>query len=228
MSDDSGAPARALFQRGRSRGLALAQQFTDDPEAAMVAAEARLESMLPGLAYLDDPRHPMASSLFLCMSALALYLVLREQGVDAHSYGRAFVDQLAASPPPPPPQQEDDRSPMDRFAGFLEKAQESQVSAKPGEFVFEARYEGSDDLTWSMNVKSCAICHAFAQHDAMDLVPYMCATDDVVSDQLGQGLRRTGTIALGAHQCDFRYRNGGEPLKVADQYPDRIRLAERG
>jgi hypothetical protein len=60
----------------------------------------------------------------------------------------------------------------------------------------------------------------------MDLVPYMCATDDVMSDRGGQGLRRTGTIALGAHECDFRYQRKGEPQHVADLYPDRIRLVE--
>lgn len=56
----------------------------------------------------------------------------------------------------------------------------------------------------------------------MDLVPYMCATDDVVSDRGGQGLRRTGTIAVGAHQCDFRYKRGGEPLHLAPQCPQRF------
>ncbi len=56
----------------------------------------------------------------------------------------------------------------------------------------------------------------------MAFTPYMCATDDLVSDQLDQGLRRTGTIALGAHRCDFRYKAGGEPLRLAEQYPEKI------
>ncbi len=78
-----------------------------------------------------------------------------------------------------------------------------------------------------MNIKSCAICHAFSKYDAMDLVPYMCASDDVVSDRGGQGLRRNGTIALGRHECDFRYERGGEPLRVAEQYPERIRIVQK-
>jgi len=46
----------------------------------------------------------------------------------------------------------------------------------------------------------------------------------LVSDWQGQGLRRTGTIALGAHHCDFRYKPDQEPKRVAAQYPDRIRV----
>jgi hypothetical protein len=78
-----------------------------------------------------------------------------------------------------------------------------------------------------VNITRCGICHAYAKHDAMEFTPYMCATDDLESDRLGQGLRRTGTIALGAHRCDFRYKAGGEPLRLAEQYPDQIRSGRR-
>ena len=33
-------------------------------------------------------------------------------------------------------------------------------------------------------------------------------------------------LALGAGSCDFRFKAGGEPLRVAELYPDRIRLAD--
>ena len=92
--------------------------------------------------------------------------------------------------------------------------------------MFEAFLGDRTDFDWGMNIKSCAICHAFSKYDAMDLVPYMCASDDVESDRGGQGLRRTGTIAVGAHQCDFRYKRVGEPKHLAAQYPDRIRVVK--
>ena len=78
-----------------------------------------------------------------------------------------------------------------------------------------------------MNIKSCGICHQYAKYDAMDLVPYMCATDDVESDKSNLGLRRTGSIAVGAHLCDFRYKRGAEPQRLATQHPDKIRVVER-
>jgi len=40
-----------------------------------------------------------------------------------------------------------------------------------------------------------------------------------------RGLERTGTIAVGAHQCYFRYKHGRKPRHFADRYPD-IRIAQ--
>lgn len=104
-------------------------------------------------------------------------------------------------------------------------AKASQTNALPGEFVYETVLGDRREFDWGMNVQSCAICSAFSKYDAMDLVPYMCATDDVVSDRENQGLRRTGTIAVGATHCDFRYKRGGDPLHLLAQYPDRIHVA---
>ncbi len=65
---------------------------------------------------------------------------------------------------------------------------------------------------------------AFSKYDAMDHVPYMCAMNDVMSDKINQGLRRAGTIGLGAKQCIYRYKIGGEPMRLVEQYPESIRF----
>ena len=109
-----------------------------------------------------------------------------------------------------------------------EQARRSQRAARPGEFAFEIvagdGYTGGD---FGMNVISCAVCFAFGKYDAMALVPYMCPTDDVLSDALGQGLQRSGTIALGAHRCDFRFDREGSPARLAEQFPERIKLVSK-
>ena len=148
---------------------------------------------------------------------------LAERGVDVHDFGAGMVDGLARAPEQPAEFPTDPEGRQKALARMIAAADASQANAAPGEFVYEA-FAGEEDGTWGINIKSCAICSFFSKYDAMDLVPYMCATDDVVSDKGNQGLRRTGTIALGAHQCDFRYGTGGEPLRVAEQYPERIRL----
>ena len=218
---------RDFFERAKPGYAQLVGSLVDDPEAAVEEAAAIFDRMIPELAYVDKPSHPMAASLFLCVALLALYLALRERGVDVHDFGSAVLTATAQGPLPQPEQAEDDRPPLERFAGFAARAEASQGDAGPGEFVFEAFLGDRKDYDWGMNVKSCAICHAFSKYAAMDLVPYMCATDDVVSDRGNQGLRRTGTIAVGAHQCDFRYKRGGEPQHLAPQYPDRIRVVEK-
>ena len=210
---------KSHFERSRASFLELAGELVDDPELAVEDAAARFERMIPDMAYLDRPKDPMAGSVFWCSASLALCLALKDRGVSVHDYGRALLAQAERGPVPDGM----DSDVSEWMDPLQEAAAASQREQRPGEFVFEVLPNG-EGFDWGMNVKSCAICHQFSKFDAMDLVPYMCATDDVMSDRLGQGLRRSGTIALGAHQCDFRYQKGGEPARVAERHPERIRI----
>lgn len=71
-------------------------------------------------------------------------------------------------------------------------------------------------------VTNCAVCATFERHDASEIVPYLCALDDPMSAALGLGLRRSGTRALGASCCDFRYQAGGEPMTLRSRHSLRI------
>lgn len=221
---------RKFFEQARSQFTALAARFVDDPEAAVEQAATIFEGMIPDMAYVDKRNHPMAAAVFGCSASLALYLVLKERGIHVHDFGSAMLAAMARAPfpePKPEPEQPKDERPLkERFAEFVATAEASQRDARPGEFVYETVFGDRTEFDWGMNVKSCGICSAFSKYDAMDLVPYMCATDDVVSDRDKQGLRRTGTIAVGADHCDFRYKRGGEPQHLAEQYPDRIRITK--
>ena len=220
MSDTDGvAIARNTFESRRERLVGLAASFVDDPEQVVAEASERYESMIPTMAYVDNPDAPMAGALFGCSSSLALYLTLQTRGIDAHEYGRVMLEHMVASAPswPEPDPDGDDWMERNKEAGEASKRER-----RPGEFVFDV-VEGESGGE-GMNILSCAICYQFSRYEAMDLVPYMCATDDVVSDRYSQGLRRTGTIAVGAHHCDFRYEKDGEPKHLADQYPDKIRI----
>jgi hypothetical protein len=148
---------------------------------------------------------------------LAIFETLREHGIDAHAWGRALHTLPAVVPPAADDDAASERERVD--------AEASQSGAAPNEFVFELVAPDAD-TAGGTNITSCAICYLFGRHDAMELVPYMCAFDDVMSDAAGQGLRRTGTIALGAKQCDFRFQPDGEPLRIASQYPEQIRLTD--
>lgn len=221
---------RDVFEQSKARNTRLAGELVDDAESVIEEATAIFDDMIPGMAYVDSPDKPMAYSLFGCSATLAVYLALHKRGVDVHAFGSTMLQRMTEAPAPEPEpegqSEEGGATPRERFAKFIEAGEASQRHAGPGEFVYEA-FLGEGRGEWGMNIQSCAICHAFSKYDAMDLVPYMCATDDVMSDQGNQGLRRHGTIALGKHQCDFRYERGGEPLRVAEQYPERIRLVQK-
>jgi hypothetical protein len=220
---------RNLFAEARPRLIQLVERFVDEPEVVLEQATANFDRMVPDMAYVDNPKHPMAWAVFDCSGYLAVYLALKGRGVDVHDFGNAILAAMAEAPhPEPKSEQPADVRPMkDRFAEFAAVAEASQRDALPGEYVYEAVLGDRTEFDWGVNIKSCAICSVFSKHDAMDLVPYMCAADDVVSDRESQGLLRTGTIAVGAHQCDFRYKRGRKGQHLAKQYPDRIRVVEK-
>jgi hypothetical protein len=185
-----------------------------DPGAVFAAARVRFEAMLDEIPYVDRPEHSMATSMFSCAAMLAVFQVLRTQQIDAHAWGQAIQGLPVVLTTGGPAGEE----------GTAADAVASQQSPAANEFVFEMVEPdpAAGTTARGMNITSCAICHLFGRHDALELVPYMCAFDDVVSDANGQGLRRTGTIALGASRCDFRFTEGA-PLRLAAQYPDQIR-----
>jgi len=195
----------------------LAGRFVEDPEKVVDRAEGAFEAMLPDMAYLDKPEHPLAAALFTCSVNLSLYLVLKEHGVNAHEFGASMLRGLARAPVVPPPMNEE------HARAFIATAITSQREALPGEDVYEAFEGDGANFDFGINVTSCAICHEFGKHEAMELMPYMCAVDDVMSNKGDQGLRRTGSIGVGADHCDFRYKHGRKPLRLAAQYPDQIR-----
>ncbi len=205
-----------------------------DVDSVMDEAATLFNEMIHDMAYVDEPHKPMALSLFACNILLAIYLPLRSRGIDAHQFGRKVVEGMKQIPDKLPDQASNDTNsiPPD-FPRFIQCGEESRKHPKEGEFVFEAflgdhNGNSSDkDFDWGMNITSCAICHSFSRHDAMELVPYMCATDDVMSDKAGQGLRRTGSIAVGASKCDFIYNSRGEASHIARLYPDKIQLTPR-
>lgn len=207
------------FEKARPRFTRLIGQFVNDTQSVLEQAANIFDQMLADMAYVDKMDHPMASSFFDSCATLAMYLALKERSVDVHDFGCAMLTSLAQSSLKPLDVGRDPKS----LAEFIASSKASQTDAAPGEYVFDAFTGGQKDFDWGVNIKRCALCNWFAKYKAMDLVPYMCAMNDVLSDKGKWGLRRTGTIALGARQCEYKYKYGGEPQRLAKQYPDRIR-----
>ncbi len=188
------------FDQATVRLTRLAGRFVTDVDTVLAEASSIFDAMLPRLAYVDKPKHPLASALFICSVTLALYLALKKREVDVHDFGRAMLEGLARAPVQMPEEREEVL--QEQLVQFTGAARISQLHPEPGEDVFEIAGIDQADFDWGYNVTSCAICTVAAMYEAMDLVPYMCAVDDVMSARGNQGLRRSGSLANGSHHCD--------------------------
>jgi hypothetical protein len=220
MSDPS--PVE-LFEPFAQQARSVLESVADAGDVGALLGEARecFARLAPEMPYADRRDHVMWDPTLSVYQWLAVHLACRERGIDAHTLGRAMLQAGV-------PEGSETEITDELAARALRDAAASQEGAAENESEFEIVPGEDENTDWGMNVTRCAMCYAYAKHDAMEFTPYLCATDDLVSDRLGQGLRRTGTIALGAHRCDFRYKAGGEPLRLADQYPDRIRSGDEG
>lgn len=210
-----------FFKNAEKRFTRIIGQFYHEEQSILKKASSLFEGMLSDMAYIDETDHPMAASVFDSCATLSVYLSLKERGINVHDFGYAILAYMAQSTMKPV----DTGSDPKLLKDFIASGEASKKSAKPNEYIFEA-FEGDHiEFDWGVNIKRCALCHAFSEYDARDLVPYMCAMNDVMSDKINQGLRRTGTMGLGAQQCVYRYKIGGEPKRLSDQYPNQIRFS---
>lgn len=58
---------------------------------------------------------------------------------------------------------------------------------------------------YGFDIVECGICKLFKKHDYARYASILCEVDEVTSALAGLKLIRTGTIANGAHKCDFRF-----------------------
>ena len=204
----------------------LETEITPDKLAGVVVeARQAFVNLLPDVPYVGKPNHTMAESMFFSAVGLAFLEPVRTRGFDLHCVGRAiydftkqFNDSMAGSSDPS--QSDHARQKSKR------ESEESHQSSDRREFVWEIIEAQKSGVT-GYNVTSCAICGLYGKYDAKELVSYLCAGDDLVSDAYAQGLRRTGTIALGASKCDFRFHRGEPGHALTKQHLEKIKLLDR-
>ena len=220
MSD---RPLEELFDPFVEQARAALEKVADatDVDALLAESRAAFSRLAPEMPYADRRDHIMWDPTLAVFQWLAVHLASRDRGIDAHTLGCAMLEVGVPEDAGAGAEVTDELA-----ARALRDAAASQDGPAENEFVFEIVPGEDENTDWGMNITRCGVCHAYAKHDAMEFTPYMCATDDLMSDRQGQGLRRTGTIALGAHRCDFRYKKGGEPLRLASQFPEKIRTGE--
>lgn len=95
---------------------------------------------------------------------------------------------------------------MKQFLKLFDK----KVSVKGHPEGFLARIITDKDETYGLgygiDIVECGICKLFKKHQMERYASILCEVDEITSALAGLDLIRTGTIANGAHKCDFRFK----------------------
>ncbi len=97
-----------------------------------------------------------------------------------------------------------------RLANIFLKALNKKVSRKAHNDGFVAKIITDKNETfgfgYGVDILECGICKLFKKHNYQKYSSILCEVDEVTSALAGLKLIRTGTIALGAKKCDFRFK----------------------
>ena len=179
----------------------------------MQEARQEYETLIPRIPYIGDSS--LALGVFLPTTRyLAVYRALQKQGRTVEDAGRLIyrmgTEEALAMPPL-------GRRIMEIlwFSRWFRKlakkrALRSQQRRYPGGFV-ETYVEGDGrEFDYGIDYIECANCKFLQAENALEIAPYVCATDKPTSELMGWGLYRTTTIADGSPICKFRFKKGGE------------------
>ena len=88
----------------------------------------------------------------------------------------------------------------------------TQEREYPGNFVLTYIEGDGETYNFGVDYTECANVKFLKDQNALELAPFICATDKVVSELLGWGLTRTTTLAEGNQKCDFRFKKHGKTI----------------
>jgi hypothetical protein len=183
--------------------------------ANLIINESRreYEALIPKIPFIGD-KNPLLIFLISTSRYLAIYRVLRRNGLAVEEAGKIIYEINEAELKSIPVF-------VRRIIGYLyfsklfiwrvkKRAKESQERKYPCGYVFNFIEGDGQRFDYGLDYTECAGCKFLSEQNASELAPFMCALDNVVSDNLYWGLTRTMTIANGFEKCDFRFKKGGK------------------
>ncbi len=82
---------------------------------------------------------------------------------------------------------------------------------------FSVLYDNSDDSGLAFVLDSCPLYEFAQKHGYMDLLPFMCASDHIMTQQFHAKLIRHSTLSAGDGKCDYWYVGDRSPEALSDK-----------
>ena len=193
----------------------LALHVDDQSTGGIIHATRRgFAGLIPEIPYIGGKENGLTQDLIDCTMLLALYRVLRREGLRIEEIGQIVIEmekRRAQSYP---------RlalkllgklihSPLGRNR-LKQTCRRSQERRYPGGWVSVYIDGDGTEFDFGIDYLECGLCKFFHQHDADEFTPYLCQFDYVQQRAMRTGFFRSMTLAEGAERCDFRWKRGAD------------------
>ena len=203
------------FDRSVSRAKQGLIARYGEAETITLMHESRLmyEDIIPEIPYIGN-RNPFLIFLIPASRVVAIYRTFQKHGRTVEETGQLIyeIGEAEFKAIPGWVQRLIEVLWFSRwFTNRLQKrAASSQKRKYAGGYVLTFVKGDGQDFDYGIDYSECATCKFLNEQGAAELSPYLCAVDQVASEMLGWGLRRTMTLAEGGKKCDFRFTKGGK------------------
>lgn len=193
---------------------ALKNHFPTAETALMSALEAHYKVISKDTRFAATSSNPIDKRLDFCACFLALIKTLDEKGETFETIRKVSLEVvLEYVRPKNRVSKWIKRIPLNLikwpFSTFLLAIFNKKVSKKANEDGFLAHIITNKEETYGfgygVDIIECGICKLFQKYNSQKYTSILCEVDEVTSGLAGLKLIRTGTIALGAQKCDFRF-----------------------
>lgn len=193
----------------------ISRLYADNAETLLATTDNHFIAISVDTAFAQRSANPVDHRLGFSAYFLAFIKTLDEQGVSFENIRTICLEIVTAYVMPKNLlQQYLKRLPAKLVGTWLAKpllrkfSQRVNHKAHPDGFVAKIITDKNETfgLGYGIDIIECGICKLFAKHHFEKYASILCEVDEVTSGLAGLQLIRNGTIARGAHVCDFRFK----------------------
>ena len=232
MTDTSHFRRKPRLLKGFDRSLArikrvLSSRYGEEQANTLIGeSRGEYEALIPQIPHIGE-KSPFLIFLLPTVRCLAVYRALQRRGGTVEEAGELIYEMSEAEFQAIPGLARRAIGHLWFSSWFLrrlrKRARTSQERQYPDSFVVHYVEGYGQDFDYGIDYVECANVKFLRAQGALELAPYICATDKAASEMLGWGLHRTMTLAGGSAKCDFRFTKGGTTSVQESRTPQHVR-----
>ena len=192
----------------------IRKNFPEQADKLITETDNNFKQISPDTSFAASSSNPIDKRLDFAAYFLAFIKVLDKQGESFDKIRKVSLEIVI-----------DYVRPKNKFQQLIKRIPAKLISSPVGAFFlkkFNERVSKNSNtdgfianiitdkketfgLGYGVDITECGICKLFNKHSFQKYSSILCDVDAVTAELAGLKLIRTGTIALGAKKCDFRW-----------------------
>jgi len=192
----------------------IRKNFPEQADKLITETDNNFKQISPDTSFAASSSNPIDKRLDFAAYFLAFIKVLDKQGESFDKIRKVSLEIVI-----------DYVRPKNKFQQLIKRIPAKLISSPVGAFFlkkFNKRVSENSNtdgfianvitdkketfgLGYGVDITECGICKLFNKHSFQKYSSILCDVDAVTAELAGLKLIRTGTIALGAKKCDFRW-----------------------